>query len=681
MTRQEWALVSPFMQRVLAFQQGAGLRTERWTHRRTGTNLLPPLEHGSSEWNMEFSFVVDGQTTLSSRSPDLNLLSSRQQDESLVLVLEAHGLEIEVTYTAFEDHPVLRKGLRIHNRRAQPIVLTRMVLESLELCIGHPDDQALSTFYGVHPRELFVSGRIDDPAVYQRNVRTGEGFVAMNEVPGIMKRIDTSWTWQSGIQLMYDTDVFPFERRIAPSATFTTAKVGIALTQEGTESAPQRVLPAYTSDILRRKGASSEAPWIYNTWEPWFRDIDQTLMESVIPLAGRMGFDIFTLDDGWQARMGGNDVRMSHFPGGLHAIQSMVEEHGMRLGLWFALAVVDAESAVVREHPEWMCWDGRLQPRHTLTMSGSAPVMCLSTPYRDVVVDQIAQAVSAYDLAYIKLDLTTVFNAYGEGPGCYATGHEHDSWAESLIRTYESIQSITTTLHAQFPELFIDLTFELWGQKHVIDYGLLASGDLDWMSNVHDLGAAGPRQARTLLYHRSLVIPVDAMLIGNLRADIEPIAVRFATAIGSAPLLLGDLRRLSPDQVSWYRARIDWFKDLRREIPIQESFFPLGAWMHPNAAQWDGYARLSHDGEGIIVLFRNACADNEVSVSIPMFGSGRRTLTSVMTGTHLVTVQAEDLSNGVTLRLADDVEIIEVRRTLDWDRAGCDPGNSQPAGP
>jgi alpha-galactosidase len=75
-----------------------------------------------------------------------------------------------------------------------------------------------------------VSGRIDDPAVYQRNAATGEGFVAMNEVPGIMKRIDTSWTWQGGIQLMYDTDIFPFERRVDPDETFATASVGIAVT-------------------------------------------------------------------------------------------------------------------------------------------------------------------------------------------------------------------------------------------------------------------------------------------------------------------------------------------------------------------------------------------------------------------------------------------------------------------
>ena len=665
MTRHEWQLVSPFMERRLSFEPGRGLRTDRWTNTITGTSLLEPLEHGAPGWNREFSFVLDGRTTVCSGASDLHLVSSRLRDDSLTVCLEVQGIAIDVTYTVHERHPVLRKRLTIHNGRLEPIVLTHLILESLELCVGHPDEQALFAFYGVQPRELFVSGRIDDPAVYQRNAATGEGFVAMNEVPGIMKRIDTSWTWQGGIQLMYDTDIFPFERRVDPDETYATASVGIALTQEGTRSAPQRVMPAYTSEVLHRSGAGFRSPWIYNTWEPFFRDVDHASVASMIPLAGRMGFDIFALDDGWEERMGSNDVRTSHFPDGLHGIQRMVEDHGMRLGLWFALAVVDAEDPAVREHPEWLCVDGRLQPRQTLTMSGSAPVMCLSTPYRDVVAEQIAQAVDRYRLAYVKLDLTTVFNAYGEGPGCYASGHEHDSWAESLIRTYEGIHAITAFLHSRFPELLIDLTFELWGQKHVIDYGLLACGDLDWLSNVHDLGAAGPRQARTLLYQRSLAIPVDAMLIGNLRADVEPIAVRFATAIGSAPLLLGDLRQLSPEQLAWYRERIDWFKDLRREIPIHESFFPLGAWMHPSAAQWDGYARLSHAGEGIAVLFRNACPESEVRVSIPMFGPDPCSLKSVMTGTRLGTVAAEDLSTGVTLALGDDVEIIEVRRTRD----------------
>lgn len=60
------------------------------------------------------------------------------------------------------------------------------------------------------------------------------------------------------------------------------------------------------------------------------------------------------------------------------------------------------------------------------------------------------------------------------------------------------------------------------------------------MSNVEDAAvtSAGPRQARTLLYQRSLAIPVETMPIGNLIATTNSIEERLATAIGSAPLLL-----------------------------------------------------------------------------------------------------------------------------------------------
>lgn len=651
------------MQRVLRFEEGHGLRTERWIHRRTGTNYLAGLAHGSPDWNMEFSFVIDGTTTLTSRSPDLRLVRSAQYGETLTITLEAGTLQVELAYTAYAHHPVLRKGLKIHNRGAHPIVLTGLILESLELCPGDPDDQALYGFYGSQPRELFITGRIEDPTLYQRNVRTGEGFVAMNEAPGVVKRINTSWTWRTGFQLLYDTDIFPFERSIAPGETFEAAKVGVAFTQEGTDAAPPWVLPAFTSAILHRKGKdrAARAPWIYNTWETFFRDIDQPLLEALIPIAGQMGYDIFTIDDGWQAMMGSNAMRSTHFPADLGPIRDRVEAHGMRLGLWFALAVADAQAPAVQDHPEWICRDGQQQPRRTFTMSGFAPVMCLCTPYRDQVTAQIAEAIREYRLAYIKLDLTTVFNAYGEGPGCSASGHEHSSWAESLGRTYEAIGAITAALYAEFPDLLIDLTFELWGQKHLIDYGLLAAGDLDWMSNIHDLSAAGPRQARMLLYQRALAMPADAMLIGNLQADIEPVAERFATAIGSAPLLLGDLRRLTPEQIRWYRSRIDWFRQLRREVPIEEGFFTLGAAAQPNAVQWDGFARLSHAGEGILVLFRNADPAAEVAIRIPLFTKGRYTLRSAMSGERIGEYTASEFRAGLPIALRDPVEIIEVR--------------------
>ena len=90
--------------------------------------------------------------------------------------------------------------------------------------------------------------------------------------------------------------------------------------------------------------------------------------------------------------------------------------------------------------------------------------------------DRINDAIQRFDLAYVKLDLTTIFNAYGEAPGCWAKDHDHGSWAESLIRIYEGISYVTSRVYEKYPEILLDLTFELWGQKHIIDAGLLAAG-------------------------------------------------------------------------------------------------------------------------------------------------------------------------------------------------------------
>ena len=138
--------------------------------------------------------------------------------------------------------------------------------------------------------------------------------------------------------------------------------------------------------------------------------------------------------------------------------------------------------------------------------------------------------------------------------------------------------------------MLLDLTFEFWGQKHIIDAGLLAAGDLDWMSNVDDgeKDSAGPAGAAVALPARRLHAR-GGMLIGNMHAELPTIEESFATAIGSAPLLLGDLRKLSAADRQWYHEKIGWFKKLRRSTKISESFFPLGSWLQPTPAAWDGF--------------------------------------------------------------------------------------------
>ena len=291
--------------------------------------------------------------------------------------------------------------------------------------------------------------------------------------------------------------------------------------------------------------------------------------------------------------------------------------------------------------------------------------MCLASPYKYAVIERISDLVEKYKLSYVKLDLTSVFNAYGEEPGCYESGHEHKTSHESSERIYEALDLIADTLHQRFPKLLIDYTFELWGEKHLIDYGLLKVADLDWMSNVRDQSAdqAGPLQARTLLYQRGMAIPVDAMLIGNLQAETPTWQGHVATEMGSGPVFLGDLMKQSAAESAHYKDWIRRYTRLRNTVSITDSFFPLGSWRQPRSDRWDGFARLARNGEGLVVLFRNDSSAPSAEFSIPGYPDGTFELTAWNTAKKLE-IEGKQIRNKIAIPFApaETVKVIEIHR-------------------
>lgn len=668
---RSWTIGNALVEREIRFDPKLGLYTASWRHKITGTDFIEATRKRGVSGH-EFSVEVDGSSLAGSNGSGWELLEAKTQElalpgKSLAIHLrsKAKPIDIAIFYAVYDAHPVIQKWIAISNSGKDPIILSHLRFEDVSITPGSADTLQASGFYGAQPRDLFLTGRVDDTAVLERNSITGEGFVAMTEAPGWTKRTELVG-WGNGVQLMYDTDLFPFERSVPPGGTFTSAKSSIAFCVEGKGFAdPRWTIPTFASQVLMKKGPEYQPPWIYNTWEPFRRGITRSITMDLIAAAGHMGFDVFTVDDGWQSQYGENAINLDLFPNGLDEIQAVVEEKGMRLGLWVPLAAISTNSTAYREHPEWVCKNRNGNPKFTRTMAGPQAVMCLASPYRDVAAKRISELIGRYRLCYVKIDLTTVFNAYGESPGCDAQGHYHRSWAESLDRTYEGIQYVTDRIYDDHPQVLLDLTFELWGQKHVIDYGLLGAGNLDWLSNVDDNApeSAGPRQARTLLYQRSLAIPSETMLIGNLQAEMAAIEERLATAMGSGPLLLGDLRKLTLEQQNWYREKIQWFKTLRKEVPILEGFFPLGDWSQPGAQNWDGFARLSRRGEGMIALFKNESHLSEVEMALPVFPDGRFHLRSVITGQGLGTYTGEQFRHGVKIPLPPTykAEILEIR--------------------
>jgi alpha-galactosidase len=668
-----WTVGNDRVQRRVCFDNSRGLFTEGFSDLNSSTELIR-VDSGHDKPSPEFSFVCDGQHYRGSSSA-FALISAEEEklrNGKLLKVLLKNTkipMEVTVSYAVYDGQPAIRKWISIKNVGSTLLHVSHLNIEAIAPSFGPSNEAFLNVQYGTIPKEVYYTGRSEDAGLLIGSARTGNGLAILSEVPGYMKRTEIGAFYDSEhihIDVLYDTDLMPFSRTIAPAESFKTAAVSLVLFRNGDSFRdPRWVLPSYTSEILQRRNTAEGAPWIYNTWNPFKRDIDSATTHQLIGIAGRMGIDIFTIDDGWQRDYGENEVNLKSFPEGLDPIRKQVEAEGMRLGLWIPLAAIAARSAVGTQHPEWMSLDQSGEKKTTSTEGGEMIVMCLASAFSAAAAARVNDAIERFHLAYVKLDLTTIFNAYGEAPGCWAKGHDHGDWSESLGMIYEGISKVTSAVYRSHPDVLLDLTFELWGQKHVIDAGLLAAGDLDWISNVgdSDIDSAGPIQARTLLYQRAASMPVESMLIGNLQAGIPNPAEVFATALGAAPVMLGDLRKLSEADVEWYRSHISWFKKLRRRTRINESFFPLGSWRQPMSTEWDGFARLSRSGSGVIAAFRNKSAVSQVKIQLPLMPAGAFNVHSMISDKNLGDFTLDKWIEGIPVHFADGqtVEVLEVR--------------------
>jgi alpha-galactosidase len=665
---QQWVLDNGKVSLVLAFDPQSGLFTKSWRDLETQTDLIKENEARASNCK-EFEVQVDGQAITGS-AHDMTLeaaptAAKRGQDESLDVTLVARNLPLRVVihYQAPTGFAAVRLWLTLENTGPKTLTLRNLTVACQPLSPGPVRDRIAYGHYGEEPRETFFTGRVNDVAPMVENARTGLGLAVLSEVPGYLRRTEVGFNyWNQIVYAMYDTDLFPFERSLSPGEKFETAAASVVFYRRGTARDPHWILPQYVEQVIAHNKNERQPEWIYNDWEPWNGTANDATLNAVLPRAAGMGLTLNTIDEGWEKTLGDNTVNPERFPNGLDAVYDSGNGAAQKRGLWLPVALVSRDASVFREHPDWVCRGRDGKPKSS---QGQGVVMCMASPYKQAVLERVTSAVERYKLDYVKLDLTTVFNAYSEEPGCYETGHEHASSAESSVRIYESLDWLADKLHERFPNLLIDYTFELWGEKHLIDYGLLRVADLDWMSNVtdHHTDDAGPLQVRTLLYQRGMAIPTEDMLIGNLQGEMPSWQERIATEMGSAPVFLGDLRKLSEQDAKQASEWISRFRTLRSEVRLQESFFPLGSWRQPRIDEWDGYARFAKTGEGLVVIFRNDSVDSSAKIAIPGFPDGAFNVTNWQSGAR-VAIEGKTIRSGWEIPGVDQprVSILEVRK-------------------
>ena len=489
-----------------------------------------------------------------------------------------------------------------------------------------------SWIYHDYGRRRFIGnydGGKQDALIIVHDMNTEQGVVLGNEATGVLKHTSVFWESQDiCIGLTHKNSPFPFRKWIEKGESFETPQVFTMVYNK--QKTPDGILNTAVPDFVRkymgiRLSELKEKPtFVYNTWEPFLKNINEELVMELAKAAADAGMKEFIIDDGWQDSYGDWGIDFKKFPNGLKPVFDYIKSLGMKPGLWVSIGSAAPSSKVYKAHPEWFVEDSN--GNHTsLHAPGDKEkfTACFGTGWYYYIKGILLKMAMEYGIEYYKLDFAVVTSAYTydhNQSGCYSTDHpDHKDHNESLFTNYERLWQLFDELHKAKPELFIDCTFETLGGTQAIDYALVKHAEGDWLSNF--AGAEGEKtdiRIRNMAWWRSPAMPATALVIGNPQMQDKGWETHIKSIAGALPIMLGDPRKLSESDLKIYRGYADWLQFMESKYGIMSFRQDLPGFGEPMEGMWDGFQRINTDTRegGIIGVFRHGSVETKRTVCV-----------------------------------------------------------------
>ena len=288
-------------------------------------------------------------------------------------------------------------------------------------------------------------------------------------------------------------------------------------------------------------------PVHYNCWEAVYFDHDFETLSKLADMAADLGVERFVLDDGWFGKrdddttsLGDWTVDFRNWPKGLGPLIDHVHLRGMTFGLWFEPEMINADSDLVRAHPDWL-----LGPKDQITGRQQYVLDLANADAADHIFRAIDAILTEYAIDYIKWDHNRIL-PYPDPPQA------------------EALYALLARLRSAHPGVEIETCSSGGGR---VDFGILHHTQRVWLSDSNDAAERWKIQRGA-----SYFIPpeIQGSHIGpricHTSGRTLPMGFRAAVAGSRAMGLEMDLRELTPEEAARVRAEVAAFKDRRALI-------------------------------------------------------------------------------------------------------------------
>jgi len=573
------------------------------------------------------------------------------------LISQDKKVELTLKFLMYPNSPTVRKSLVIKNLTDAIVKLESVDAEKFEVPAYYP--VTYSWIYHDYGRRRYIGpydGGKQDALIIVHDMNSEQGIVLGNEATGVMKHTSVFYEAQDiCVGLTHKNSLFPFRKWIKKGESFETPQVFTMVYNH--QKTPDEILNTAVPDFVRKymgirlSELKDKPTFVYNTWEPFYKGINDKLVMELAKAAADAGMKEFVIDDGWQDSYGDWGIDLKKFPDGLKPVFDYIKSLGMKPGLWVSIGSASPESKVFKAHPEWFVLDKNGKPTSLHAPDDKEKfTACFGTGWYDYIKGILLKLSVDYGLEYFKLDFAVVTSAYTYDhtqSGCYSANHTgHKDHNESLYTNYERLWQLFDELHAAKPELFIDCTFETMGGTQLIDYALLKHAEGDWLSNF--AGTAGEKtdiRIRNMAWWRSPAIPATSLVIGNPQMQDSDWETHIKSIAGALPIMLGDPRKLSGSDLKKYRGYADWLQEMETRYSIMSYRQDLPGFAEPMEGMWDGFQRINTETKngGIIGIFRHGSVETKRVITLNYLDPGKIYEVKAMDGTVIATLTGKDL--------------------------------------